>query len=357
MSLRLRLAMPVVLALVLALFAPRLSAQQTFSSTVYFDYQYYLTKDGLLTPGATAITNKFSFRRAYFTYENRWGDLRFRFRLDADNTANITAVSFSKQSTSKDDKLRPFMKHLYMQYDNLIPASVFRVGMTETITFKTAEDRWGFRSVAKTLVDGYKDVTGVEIKATSADLGASLTGTLTKYFRYGFMISNGAHYSHAENDKFKKFMVQGMIVPVAGISLVGYLDYERVNIDGADAKTYKFDTYFEMVKNLTLAFEWFTYNNGTYKLADGAHYDVQGWSAFGRYILAPNKLTLFGRYDQYEPNTKTADDKINLVIAGLEWQPTDNVALKIQPNIWFYTYENPSKKNDIAAVMTFFWTF
>ncbi len=344
------------LLVALAILASPLRAQQTFNTTIYFDYQYFLTKDGPLTPGATAITNKFSFRRAYFTYENRWGDLRFRFRFDADNTANITAVNFTKASTSKDDKLRPFIKHLYMQYDNLIPDSVLRIGMAETLTFKPAEERWGLRSVAKTLVDGYKDVTGVEIDATSADIGASLTGTLTKYLRYGFQATNGSAYSHAENDKYKKILVQGSIVPLAGLSLVGYMDYER-QTDTASAKTYKFDTFFEMVKNLTLAFEWFTYNNGTYKLADGTHYDVQGWSAFGRYIVAPNKLTLFGRYDQYEPNTKTGEDKINLVIAGLEWQPTDNVALKIQPNIWIYTYENPDKKNDIAAVMTFFWSF
>ena len=34
--------------------------------------------------------------------------------------------------------------------------------MIDTLSFKLAEDRWGYRSVAKTLVDGYKDITGVE---------------------------------------------------------------------------------------------------------------------------------------------------------------------------------------------------
>ena len=36
---------------------------------------------------------------------------------------------------------------------------VLNVGMIETLTFKPAEERWGLRSVAKTLVDGYQDIT------------------------------------------------------------------------------------------------------------------------------------------------------------------------------------------------------
>ena len=35
--------------------------------------------------------------------------------------------------------------------------------MIETLTFKPAEERWGYRSVAKTLLDGYKDVTKKDI--------------------------------------------------------------------------------------------------------------------------------------------------------------------------------------------------
>ena len=43
------------------------------------------------------ITNNFFvFRRAYFTYENKINDnLKFRFRIDADNTANVTGVTLT----------------------------------------------------------------------------------------------------------------------------------------------------------------------------------------------------------------------------------------------------------------------
>lgn len=108
-----------ILAAFVILTASGLSAQtptpppQTFSTTIYFDYSFWATNNGYLTNtdpavNANPITNKFAFRRAYFTYENKISaDLKFRFRIDADNTARLTSTS-----GSKDDKLVPFVKHI-----------------------------------------------------------------------------------------------------------------------------------------------------------------------------------------------------------------------------------------------------
>lgn len=40
--------------------------------------------------------------RANFTYENRWSDLRFCFRYDADNTANLAFMELKAGSTPGD---------------------------------------------------------------------------------------------------------------------------------------------------------------------------------------------------------------------------------------------------------------
>ena len=331
--------------------------QQTFNTTIYFDYSFFLSNEGPRTSGD--LTNTFNFRRAYFTYENKINDnLKFRFRYDADNTANITSITANwvdeTISTKKDDKLRPFLKHLYLEYSNLIPNSKIKIGMSETLTFKTAEDRWGYRSVAKTLVDGYKDVTGVDIDASSADIGISLTGSATKYVRYGVMFYNGAGYSHKEADKYKKVAAQLQLVPMPGLSLVGYYDYEKQNETDA-ARTYKADAYFEIVKNLTLAGEYVVYQRDNY-LVDDERYDVSGWSVFGRYIINPDKLSLFARYDSYEPNSLVDDNEFGLIIAGLDWAPFHG-SMKLQPNIWFYSYKNSELQDDIIFNLTFFLSF
>src|SRR5512137_588205 len=210
---------------------------QTFSATVYLDYRYFLSTAGPITlkpadPAAAYLNNQFVFRRAYFTYDNKINDnLKFRFRLDADNTANVTGIGLSGApptvSTSKDDKLRPFMKNLYFEWSNfVVPNQTLRVGMEETLTFKLAEDRWNYRSVAKTITDGYKDITGVDIDATSADIGVSLQGSVAKQLRYGIQVVNGGGYTHLESDKYKKFEGNIQVVPLAGFSLFGYMEYE-----------------------------------------------------------------------------------------------------------------------------------
>ena len=69
-----------------------------------------------------------------------------------------------------------------------------------------------------------------------------------------------------------------------------------------------------------------------------------------------DKFSLFGRYDNYEPNTEVVDDKTNLVIAGLDWCPVHST-FRIQPNIWFYSYEDSARKNDTVFALTFFMEF
>lgn len=340
----------------LALLAPgALFAQQTFNTTIYWDYTTFLTNDGPIT--SAARDNYFAFRRAYFTYENKLGDkLRFRFRYDADNTANVTSIDFKKDTTAKDDKLRPFLKHLYLEYTGFIFSDArLRVGMADTLTWKPAEDKWGYRSVAKTLLDGYRDVTGENIDTTSADLGVWFAGTASKYVRWAAQVTNGSHYSHVENDKYKKFMGQLHLLPLAGLSLIGYYDYEKQTADAA-ARTYKLDAYFEMVKNLTLGLEYFSHDNETKLTADKVQYKPSGFSVFGNYVFKRDELAVFGRYDAYEPNDKVGDNKVNLVIAGVDWAPW-GPSVKLQPNIWLYDYEDGAKKNDVVVQFTFFMSF
>ena len=346
-----------------------LFGQQTFGTTIYLDYTCYMSKSGPKTmapPDTPSFKNNFfNFRRAYFTYENKINDnLKFRFRYDADNTANLTSVDVKTGSTKKDDKLRPFIKHVYLDYAGLLPNSSLKVGMTETLTFKIAEEKWGYRSVAKTLTDGYKDVTGKEIDATSADVGVSFTHNVSKSFRYAAMVSSGSHYSHIEGDKYKKLMAQVQILPLPGLTFAGYVDYEQqAAVTGSpEAYTYKADIFLEMVRNLVIGFEYFSYDNDTYVL-NSKRYKAGGLSVFGRYAITPDQFGLFARFDSYEPNSELKDDEMSLMIAGFDWCPV-NKSWKIQPNVFIYNYKNGkiynptmTKNSDIVLNLTFFLSF
>lgn len=363
--------------------APAQSAKpssQAFNATVYFDYRHFLSKDGPATlkpadPSKAYVNNAFAFRRAYFTYENKIGDnLKFRFRLDADNTANVTGVTvdFNGRTTgaSTDAKLRPFMKHIYLEYaDFLVPGLVLNVGMIETLTFKPAEDRWGLRSVAKTLVDGYKDMTGRDILSTSADLGGTLKYSVSKHFRLAAGVYNGAAYSRAENDRFKELQLQAQVTPLPGLSFVGYCDFERKLPNPASfpaetspaARTFKLDGFFEMVRNLVVGVEWFTFEHDLYR-SKGEKFDASGLSVFGRYAVVPGKLDLYCRWDGYRPNSLDRDLDTSLVIAGVDWAPLDR-SWRLQPNVWVRGYKNGARyaagagDRDLIFNLTFFLSF
>jgi hypothetical protein len=342
---------------------------QTFSTTIYFDYSFWTTNNGYLTNtdpkvNANPLTNKFVFRRAYFTYENKIStDLKFRFRFDADNTGNLTSTS-----GSKDDKLRPFMKHLYLDWAGLLPNSSLKIGMTETMAFKIAEDRWGYRSVAKTLVDGYNDITGSGVRVSSADIGVNLTGAISKELRYGAMVMNGEGYSHPELNKYKKFGGYLQVVPVPGFNIWGYAEYEKLSDKPEAANMYKVDVYFDMVPGLNITGEWFTYNNdqkyNKVQQDDGTgnmitvnkHFNIGGYSIFGTYKIIPDTLHIFARYDGYQPDSTNGAKDLSLIIAGADWTPIHS-SWKIQPNVWFYNYKDSAKKSDIVVNLTFFLSF
>jgi hypothetical protein len=273
--------------------------------------------------------------------------------------------------------MRLWMKHLYMDYSGLLPDSSLKVGMVDTLPFKLAEDRWGYRSIAKTLTDFYKDITGTDIRCSSADLGLNFQVPVNRYLRVAAMVTNGDGYSNIAGSKFRKMGGQIQIIPVAGLNFVGYYEVEdrpatsamiaagSKSYDSAGtAKMAKADVYFDMIENLNVSFEWFNYDNPTflYKNAAGAnvHYKTGGWSVFSTYKIIVDKLNAFARYDSYAPDSTQSMKDRSLVIVGLDWSPIHS-SWKIQPNVWFYGYDKnfatTYKRNDIVANLTFFLSF
>ncbi len=348
---------------------------QTFSTTIYFDYTHNVTNDGYLTgtDAAKLISNKFAFRRAYFTYENKINDdLKFRFRLDADNQSNVTGVNFKSSSVTQDNKLRPFVKQLFLDWSGLLPDSSLKIGMVETLPFKMAEDQWGYRSVAKTLCDIYKDITGVNIRCSSADLGLNFQVPVNQYLRVATMVVNGDGYGSPATTEFRKIGGQVQLIPVAGLSLVGYYEIEdrpaTATMIAAGSKSYdsagtakmaKGDVYFNMIENLNVSFEYFNYNNPTFTektAGQTVQYKTGGWSVFGSYKIIVGKLNVFARHDSYAPDSTQSLKDQGLTIVGLDWAPVHS-SWKLQPNVWFYDYKDATKKSDVVANLTFFLSF
>jgi hypothetical protein len=86
------------------------------------------------------------------------------------------------------------------------------------------------------------------------------------------------------------------------------------------------------------------------------HYNVSGWSVFATYKIQPEKFVVFARYDSYQPKSTDSSRDMNIIILGFDWYAWGANA-RLQPNIWFYSYKDSTKKSDIVASLTFFMSF
>ena len=266
-----------------------------FSGKSYFEY---FKPDNSLDE-----IEKFQFTRYYFTYDKKITDnLAIRYRLDADRT--------------KDDKMRPFLKHAYISWMNLIPDAKIYIGMQQTPNWTSySEKYWGHRGVEKTIQDLHK-------LGSSADLGIGLVGEFSDRLGYHILIANGTGYNHPENDNYKK--TSGLFWFKPGGNLIGtvYADYEPIGSDTSNSTLSLFggiDT-----DKILYGAEYFIRSNGAQ--TEG---NVTGLSLFGTFKLSNSNI--FGRYDISDPSSIKDNDNINYLIIGYEY--VIDKALKITPNI------------------------
>lgn len=246
---------------------------------------------------------KFQFTRYYFTYDKKITDnLAIRYRLDADRKA--------------DDKMRPFLKHAYISWMNLIPDAKIYIGMQQTPNWTSySEKYWGYRSVEKTI----QDLHGL---GSSADLGVGLVGKFTDNYGYHILLANGSGYTKPETDNYKK--TSGLFWVKPGNKLIGtvYVDYEPISSSSSNATISLFggiDTDIIMG-----GAEYFIRSNG-----EPAIGDVTGLSLFGTLKLSNGNI--FGRYDISDQSDRKKNDNINYLIFGFEYVIDE--ALKITPNV------------------------
>jgi hypothetical protein len=316
----------VILLSIAQIFAGEEKEPQTkLNGRFYFDYNYAFTQEG--PKYKDFLSDGFMFRRSYLTISRRFNEtFAIRFRTDIDRKA--------------DDKLRPFVKNLYIEWTNLVPQSKLYIGMSNTPIKEIPEEYWGYRAVIKSMTDLYKTaVAGADIDANTADLGFALKGSLGKNYGYHAMISNGSGYSKPETDNYRKLSLSVHTTIIKNFMIELYGDYEP------------------QVKDSTAAMGKIFLG---YKLDDlvfGAEYGIRseagtaittkrsGLSLFSRYMFQPN-FGAYARYDFLEPNYDLEDDAITLIIIGLDYLP--HKMFNILPNLFIYQYNNSAENNRLV---------
>lgn len=288
---------------------------------------YYQFSD----PDTSVNYNGFQLRRVYFTYDRDISEtFSVRFRLEMNSAGG--------------ELLTPYIKNAYLAWKNLIPSSTIYFGAQGTPTWGVAEKVWGYRAIAKTIMDFRK-------VGSSSDLGIGIKGKLTESGSLGYhaLIANGEG-KKGESNEYKKIYVSIPIVVMDNIHIVPIADYEG----GADDMTKQTMALFVGMTGKTVKAGVEVFQKTHAKVNNGDDLIENGISVFGS-VKVTESVKGFARLDIYDPNTDMDDDGLNYIIAGIDYEAEKGV--NIMPNIRVESYELSGKDSSITGLLTFFYKF
>ncbi len=298
-------------------------------SGYFFGDYYYVLKSHEV---GLKNRNGFQYRRVYFDYDKDLSEaVSVRFRLEMNSSSFPTA----RQTSAK---FEPFLKNGYLRWKQSKWRTNIYLGLLGTPTWKNIEKVWGYRSVAKTVIDLQK-------MGSSTDFGIGLQGDVdkSKIVSYHLTFANGMS-TKAEIDKNKKIAFSLAAKPVMGVILEGYADLENAVDLGRWYTLQGFLGYQREQFRLGVQLA-----NQTRQRENEDDLNILVGSAFGAVQLVKNKVWAFARFDRlfesnpdakvisYIPFDETAAP--NMILIGLDWAPTE--AFHVMPNLVFIFYDEP----------------
>lgn len=323
------------------------AAETSVKGTIYADWMVNMT-------GGADNYNAFTIDRAYFGAESKLSDytsMRITFDIRPERfSTSSTRIIDSDGDTVNVPGMSAYsgypiiLKYAYADFKIKPIAKVLKVrlGMQPTMYLNYMDGLWGRRYIEKNTGD-------LNSWTSTADLGISTLVSLGpngNAGEVGLSVLNGTKYSDfVDKNKDKDFNFFGKLTPFYNSS-----DFSQVMLVGQ---------FYSGVQNRTLLVtesgtDWkkqivsvggmLAYQKkidvsadvNLQTLGQGLTADDLKQSAlsfFGNIylngLLPPTSLlktlTLYGRYDQYDPDTDVDDDGYSLLIAGVECSPVKGV--------------------------------
>ena len=305
----------------------------------------------------------FAIRRAYLGYDYQWSP-QFSAAVLLEGTDLIQATRGDRTVT---------IKSLHVRWKDIYPNGDLLIGQIPTLAYTfIIEKVWGYRSVEKTIMDQRS-------LRSSSDLGVALMGKLDSLgsFGYNLMISNGGGTRPEELTQSGKhkiysgefygyFLDRKLVLDLYVDHLTGLNDRTVTTLKGFAGL---------QLPAFTFGAEIFSFRQNNLK-PDGSDANTFGYSLFARAPVAQDKLSVFARYDSFDPDNayRTQDAPTvyagsnmfrhyseSFFVAGLDFSP--HKSIHIMPNIWINSYEAKAessilvdRKADIVPRVTVFFT-
>ena len=302
----------------LILFSTLLFADSNVSGKVFFNHTINLGEDG---------SNAFNMKRAYLTFANNVrDDLSYKLTYDIGSNEGGSAYT-------------AFLKVAMVKWKSRL--GDISIGMQGMNMFKTMENTWGHRFIAKMPMDTYKF-------SPSADLGIGVTRSFG-LVSTSALIMNGGGFKKAETDSHKKLSFHAV-----------YGEYKLNKKDGFNAGlSFSYEPYDKdsvTVENTSIMGLFGGYaGNG---IRAGLEFDTkknkdakaQIISTYVTYRLS-DKISLLGRLDMYDPDTSVGKDGVQDIIVGVMYNAEKG--LTIAPTFRMFTPEEGDGKNSVVINFQF----
>jgi hypothetical protein len=319
---------------------------------------------------ANVQSNAFQIRRAYLGYDYQFA-----------KNFSVSTVLANEQTLLPNNQNTVYLKYAFVKWSNIWKNSDLIIGQFQTASFATSgatEPLWGYRSIERTLLDLH-NIDG------STDLGFSLQGKLWEqkniteegkkpmFFGYAFQLGNGSS-AVPESDPYKKVRVnlyaslcnQKLVIGLYGdYTTQQYSPYHTSNTTYKAYISYRNEAFHVGAE----VFQQTNQNSDIYKVYDKVANKLSagdtssgvqmGVSVFGSAKIIKNKLSVFARYDMYNPDTKWNTKNVyssaysgikgsnltsatfytqTFLTAGLDWTPDKR--FHIMPNVWYNAYNS-----------------
>jgi hypothetical protein len=290
-----------------------------------------------------ALTEKLYYRITTDVGREKYTYYTYELVLD-EVSGEYSLIPTQHTETGKYDV---YLKYGYFELRDTIPYHKFYAGQVSTPWIGNEERIWGWRVIHKVAIDGRKF-------HTSADLGVGFKGGFGEgLFKDHLTFTNGAGYKAPEDGTSGKCVAyRASVFPLAsnedfkGLSVNAYVKADNLGEKVAAGEAKNPDMLYGGL--LALEHEFVNFGAGYFMRSLGEDNASAGTSKVESNIMtayatghfrATEGMTVHPlvRYDAYEPDKETADDKRNLIIGGVGLKFFDG-ALALIPNYQTESY-------------------
>jgi len=295
-----------------------LYSQSSASGKIFFNHTTDLIDNGI---------NAFNMKRAYLSYGNSVSDNVF-YKVTYDMGTNDGGSAHTA-----------FLKVAMLKWKTSV--GDITIGMQGMNMFKTMENTWGHRFIAKMPMDTYKF-------SASADMGVGIAKSFGP-LSTSALIVNGCGYKKAESDKYKKISFHALygeskLNKKDGFNVGVSFSYEPYAIDSMNTNTTN-------VMGLFAGYSGNGFRGGLeFDTKSNGNIDGKILSIYGTYQLTKT-LSILGRLDQADTNTSEPNDGVQAVIAGLHLNATKG--LIVAPTFRMTALEGGDAENSIVVNFQF----